>query len=211
VDAPGPVRERLRARYAESVFEEVHRVEVLEHPVVLRPGIVEPEVDEAAARRSLRDQISRLEREMGAAVCAAYPKVPAPKVSARRAGPRVLGLGDLEALRDELADSLRGLRGDLSAQAERQQAARLLIEKMLLAPAEHKWVRVSNADLGQPGCKHWHVRPRLGLIGMLAGWWHVKISSGCPLAGGPRRSPRPRSTSPDGEAHTPARGGPRPA
>jgi hypothetical protein len=26
------------------------------------------------------------------------------------------------------------------------------------------------------------VRPRLGLIGMLAGWWHVKLSSGCPLA-----------------------------
>ena len=169
-------------------------MEVLELPIVLPPGVVEPEVDEAAARRSLREQISRLEREMGAAVCAAYPKVPAPTVSVRRAGPRMLSLGDLETLRDELAERLRELRGDLAAQAERQQAARLLIEKMLLAPAEHKWVRVSNADLGQPGCKHWHVRPRLGLIGMLAGWWHVKISSGCPLAGGSRRSPRPRSS-----------------
>jgi hypothetical protein len=28
----------------------------------------------------------------------------------------------------------------------------------------------------------WHVRPRLGLVGMLAGWWQVKLSSGCPLA-----------------------------
>jgi hypothetical protein len=26
------------------------------------------------------------------------------------------------------------------------------------------------------------VRPRLGLIGMLMGWWQVKLSSGCPLA-----------------------------
>jgi hypothetical protein len=35
------------------------------------------------------------------------------------------------------------------------------------------------------------VRPRLGLIGMLMGWWQVKLSSGCPLAGGrgARRGP----------------------
>jgi hypothetical protein len=26
------------------------------------------------------------------------------------------------------------------------------------------------------------VRPRLGLIGMLCGWWQVKLSSGCPLS-----------------------------
>jgi hypothetical protein len=45
-------------------------------------------------------------------------------------------------------------------------------------------VRVSNADIGEPGCKHWHVRPRLGLIGMLAGWWHVKVSSGLSLSQG---------------------------
>jgi hypothetical protein len=169
----------------------VHRrVDLLEHPVTLAPLTVEP--DETAARRSLRGQIARLERELAAAVCAAYPKVAAPTAAARRAGPRLLDLGDLERLRDELAERLRVLRGDLAAQAERQQAARLLIERMLLAPAEHKWVRVSNADLGEPGCKHWHVRPRLGIIGMLAGWWHVKISSGCPLARGPWRSPRLR-------------------
>jgi hypothetical protein len=28
------------------------------------------------------------------------------------------------------------------------------------------------------------VRPRLGLIGMLMGWWQVKLSSGCPLPAG---------------------------
>lgn len=167
-------------------------MEVL-HPVVRRPADGEPAViDEAAARRSLRAQIARLERELGDAVCAAYPRVAAPTLTVRRAGPRMLSLGELELLRDELADRLRDLRGDLAAQAERQQAARLLIERMLLSPAEHKWVRVSNADLGEPGCKHWHARPRAGLIGMLAGWWHVKISSGCPLPGGLRLAPRPR-------------------
>ena len=39
------------------------------------------------------------------------------------------------------------------------------------------------ADVGEPGCGRWHSRPRLGLIGMLMGWWRVKVSSGCPLAG----------------------------
>ena len=33
---------------------------------------------------------------------------------------------------------------------------------------------------GEPGCGAYVVRPRLGLIGMLAGWWEVKLSSGCP-------------------------------
>ncbi len=43
-------------------------------------------------------------------------------------------------------------------------------------------MRVSNREIGEPGCGVWHVRPRLGLIGMLMGWWEVKLSSGCPLA-----------------------------
>jgi hypothetical protein len=167
----------------------VHRVQVLEHPAALLPAVTEQ--DERAARRAMREQIARLEAALGAAVCSAYPRVVPPAPSVRRAGPRLLGLGDLEALRDELAGRVREVRGELAAQAERQEAKRLLIERMLLDPGAYKWVRVSNEDIGEPGCKHWHVRPRLGVIGMLAGWWHVKISSGCPLATGPRRSPRP--------------------
>ena len=53
---------------------------------------------------------------------------------------------------------------------------------MLRDPARHRFVRISAADVGEPGCGVWHVRPRLGLIGMLMGWWQVKLSSGCPLA-----------------------------
>ena len=64
------------------------------------------------------------------------------------------------------------------AYVERQNAER--IEQMLVEPERFKWVRISNQDIGEPGCKHWHSRPRLGLIGMLMGWWRVKISSGCP-------------------------------
>jgi hypothetical protein len=98
------------------------------------------------------------------------------------AGPRLLSLGELERVRDGLAGRLRDARDQAAAQAERQAEKRLLIERMLLDPGAHRWVRVSNEDIGEPGCKHWHVVPRLGLVGMLAGWWHVKISSGCPLA-----------------------------
>jgi hypothetical protein len=51
---------------------------------------------------------------------------------------------------------------------------------MLADPAAHRWARVPLAALGEPGCGAYVVRPRLGLIGMLAGWWEVKLSSGCP-------------------------------
>jgi hypothetical protein len=141
-----------------------------------------PEVDERAARRALRAQIARLERELAATVIAAYPRLPAGKAGVRASGPRLLGLGELERIRDDLADRVADLRERADRQGERQAAKRVLIERMLLHPGEYKWVRVSNADIGEPGCKNWHVVPRLGLVGMLAGWWHVKISSGCPLA-----------------------------
>jgi len=141
-----------------------------------------PAVDGRAARRTLRAQIARLERDLGAAVIAAYPRLPAGTARAAYAGPRLLGLEQLERVRDDLADRIAEVRAQAAAQAERQTEARLLIERMLLDPGAYHWVRVANDDIGEPGCKHWHVRPRLGLIGMLAGWWHVKISSGCPLS-----------------------------
>ncbi len=138
------------------------------------------EVDERAARRTLRDQIAHLEREHAAALIAA--RLPAGPAGVRTSGPRLLGIGELERIRDDLAGRVADVRERAARQGERQEAKRVLIERMLLHPGEYKWVRVSNADIGEPGCKNWHVVPRLGLVGMLAGWWHVKISSGCPLA-----------------------------
>ena len=141
------------------------------------------DVDEGAARKALRDQIARLERDLVATATSVYPRLPLPQVPGR-SGPRLLGLGELEEVRDDLADRLGELRAERAEIADRQQAKRILIEKMLLEPGHHRWVRVTNAEIGEPGCKSWHVRPRLGIVGMLAGWWHVKISSGCPLAWG---------------------------
>jgi len=141
---------------------------------------VRHEVDERAARRTLRTQIAHLERDLASALIAARLPVRGTPIS--HAGPRLLGLGELERTRDALADRIAEVREQAARQGELQAEARVLIERMLLDPGKYRWVRVSNADLGEPGCKNWHVVPRLGIVGMLAGWWHVKISSGCPLA-----------------------------
>jgi len=141
---------------------------------------VRHEVDERAARRTLRSQIAHLERDLASALIAARLPVCGTPIS--HAGPRLLGLGELERTRDALADRIAEVREQAARQGERQAEARVLIERMLLDPGKYRWVRVSNADLGEPGCKNWHVVPRLGIVGMLAGWWHVTISSGCPLA-----------------------------
>jgi hypothetical protein len=137
-----------------------------------------------AARRSLRAQISRLERELADAFVTIYEmKGPAP-LSGRGGEPRLLDLGELEQVRDELAERLRSARLTITRLAEVQAANRLYLERILLDPAKHRFARVSREDIGEPGCGVWHVRPRLGLIGMLMGWWQVKLSSGCPLAKG---------------------------
>jgi hypothetical protein len=153
----------------------------------LRPAAV-PEVDERAVRRTLREQIARLDRELSAACLGAWPRIdPRPQTPPLRslAGPRMLTLGELERVRDDLAGRLAAVDVAIAAQAEQQARSRALLEAMLADPPAHKWVRVSNEQLGEPGCKHYHVRPRLGPIGLLMNWWRVKISSGCPLAWGP--------------------------
>jgi hypothetical protein len=155
----------------------------------LSPGpapAVLPEVDERAARRTLRDQIGRLERELVRTCVDACPRLdPGPPPRALASGPRMLSLGELERVRDELAGRLARVQGELDAQLLRQAESHALLERMFADPPAHRWMRISNAQLGEPGCRHFHVRPRLGPVGLLAGWWHVKVSSGCPLAWGP--------------------------
>jgi hypothetical protein len=58
--------------------------------------------------------------------------------------------------------------------------ARLRLERMVADPASHRHESVSLAELGLPGCGTYRVKPRLGLVGMLAGWWEITLSSGCP-------------------------------
>jgi hypothetical protein len=137
---------------------------------------------ELAARRALRAQVALLERRLAAAVAASFPDGGIETAVPVAGGPRVLTLGELERLRDALAGRVADAQQVLAAREERRERARLQLERMLLAPGKHRFVRVTQRELGEGGCGAWHVRPRLGIIGMLMGWWHVKLSSGCPLA-----------------------------
>jgi hypothetical protein len=139
---------------------------------------------ERAARADLRAQIDRLERELAHLAAATYPRLPAAApVDAGAPGPRLLGLGELERVRDGLAARLTAQRAAAAAQAERQAEARELLERMYAEPAAYRGERLTNADIGLAGCTTYEVAPRLGIVGMLAGWWQVKVSSGCPLPG----------------------------
>jgi hypothetical protein len=141
-------------------------------------------VDERQARLELRRQISRLEAELAALFGEAFGHTQVPhRVEGVAAAPRVLELGELEAVRDSLADRIAEARSTLAGRSELETRNRELLREMLDEPERFKWVRISRADVGEPGCGVWHSRPVLGPIGMLMGWWRVKVSSGCPLAG----------------------------
>jgi hypothetical protein len=141
-------------------------------------------IDERRARLELRRQIGRLEAELAGLFGEAFGHTEvAHRIEAPAPGPRVLDLGELEAIRDRLAERVGEARQALVERRQVEDENRELVERMLAAPQDFKWVRVSRQDLGLPGCGHWHSRPRLGPVGMLMGWWRVKVSSGCPLAG----------------------------
>jgi hypothetical protein len=145
---------------------------------------VDVEVDELPARQELRRQIGRLERELAGLLAEAFGRVKLDCAVAPPAGhPRILDLGALERLRDDLAERVAEARLTLAEQARVEAANRELLREMIASPADFKWLRISRDDVGEPGCGHWHSRPRLGPIGMLMGWWRVRVSSGCPLAG----------------------------
>jgi hypothetical protein len=142
---------------------------------------------ERAARSSLRMQVARLERELSAIVAGTFPHIAPPRAAEQAPpGPCLLSLEELERLRDGLAVRLHELRGFAAERVEHERLAHELLERMKLEPGRYRSVRLPVKDLGQGGCGVWEVRPRLGLIGMLAGWWQVKLSSGCPLPRGPR-------------------------
>ena len=160
---------------------------------------------ERLARTELRRQIATLERELGELFASSFPRQGIEWGIGSVGGPRVLALGDLERVRDALAARLADVRAELSARVDVEEANRGMLERMIAAPERHRWVIVSNDDIGEPGCRHWHARPRWGILGMLFGWWRIRLSSGCPLAEGlrppatpatamakKRRKPRPR-------------------
>lgn len=143
------------------------------------------EHDDRLARRDLRLQIARMEKELAELFGSAFPRAGIEWSVPAAGGPRILAVDELERLRDDLLARLQHVRGVLGDHTYVEEQHRGLIERMVADPAEHKWVRVSNEDIGEPGCRHWHSRPQFGLLGLLMGWWRVKVSSGCPLAKGP--------------------------
>ncbi len=140
--------------------------------------------DERPGRAELRRQIARLDLELGELFISAFPRGGITYDVAPAGGPRMLGIGELEQVRDRLLARIADVRGILSDHAYVEERNRELLERLMAEPEKYHWVRVSNEDIGEPGCRHWHSRPRFGLLGMLMGWWRVKLSSGCPLARG---------------------------
>jgi hypothetical protein len=151
-------------------------------PELLTPLAPRTLPDERAARRTMLDQVARLEGELSKLFCSTWPRKGFEWDVRGRGGPRLLSLAELEELRDDLAARVGHVRRAFSDRTYVEEQNRRLIEEMTLAPERHKWVRVSSEDIGEPGCRNWHVRPRLGLLGMAMGWWRVVVSSGCPLA-----------------------------
>lgn len=197
---------------SEQLTEGCRDTAALEHDVPwAKPG---PGAEQAA-RVALRAQVARLERELSGLVVRRFPHIatlPDPVAHGvddgqpergvgtppgASKGPHLLTLGELERLRDSLALRIREAQGYTRQRDELERHARELLERMKTEPARYKFVRLPVADLGERGCGVWEVRPRLGLIGMLAGWWQLKLSSGCPLAKGPRalRGPASRASS----------------
>lgn len=154
-----------------------------EHAQLLTDGVV---VDEQAARATLRAQLRHLERELAQLTSDRFadpgdrrPIVPA-AARRRAASPRLLTFAELEEHRDELIGRVAEARAQRRTRRAEVDAARALLEEVRRAPERHPYTRIPFADLGEPGCGAYEVRPRLGIIGMLAGWWQVKLSSGCP-------------------------------
>jgi hypothetical protein len=139
-------------------------------------------VDERAARRALRGQIAQLEARLTDAVASSFPLGGIATYVPYAGGPRLLSLAELERQRDALAQRIAEAHALLDRRGREQEAARALLERMLLDPGRHRRVRISQRELGEGGCGVWRVEPRVGLLGRLMGWWQVKLSSGCPLA-----------------------------
>jgi hypothetical protein len=109
-----------------------------------------------------------------------YPRIAPPPGPAPASGPRLLDLAALERARDALVARVTTAHRAVERQRQGQAAARERLQAMLADPPGHKGERLANRELGLPGCTSYAVLPRLGPVGLLTGWWRVKVSSGCP-------------------------------
>jgi hypothetical protein len=139
---------------------------------------------ERSVRDELRRQIGALERRLGELFASSFPRQGIEWRVGAAGGPRVLGVAELERVRDALAARLHQAQQELGRRGKIEEHNRGTLEALIAEPDRHPWVRISNEDIGEKGCKHWHSRPRWGPLGILLSWWRVKVSSGCPLATG---------------------------
>jgi hypothetical protein len=144
------------------------------------------EHDERESRADLRRQIAAMELALARLFGSAFPRKGIDFSVPGMGGPRLLSVDELEKVRDGLAARIQEVRADLHDHAVVEEENRQLLEEMTADPASYKWVRVYNEDIGEPGCTSARSEPKWGILGMLLGWWRVKISSGCPLAQGLR-------------------------
>src|SRR4051794_4086755 len=86
----------------------------------------------ADIRRALRAQIARLEAQLP------------PGAGRRDSGARLLSVGELEWIRDDIVQRIRERQ---FTGGEEQDRRRRLREEMLLAPAAHFGMTVSNAEV----------------------------------------------------------------
>jgi hypothetical protein len=162
------------------------------------------EHDERDSRADLRRQIAAMELALARLFGSAFPRKGIDFSVPGLGGPRLLAVDELEKVRDGLAARVQEVRADLHDHAVFEEANRELLEEMKTDPASYKWVRVYNEDIGEPGCTSARSEPKWGPLGMLMGWWRVKISSGCPLAEGlrpPECPPNARDASAAGGSH----------
>jgi cell division protein FtsB len=131
---------------------------------------------ERAARAELRRQIELLEDRL-----VQLDRVPGVAPAPAR-GPRLLDFAALAEVRDALLARVAAATAATREREASEAAAHELLAAMHADPAAYRRARVTLADLGEPGCGVYRVRPLLGVIGRLAGWWELTLSSGCPLA-----------------------------
>lgn len=145
---------------------------------------LDPAAGAAILRRELRAQIARIETEL-ATYAWHDPRRPAPdRVETANPVGRVTSVEELQRTRDDLIERLTRLRGEAERRGAREQAGRAHVNRMLEDPASHRWEIVTSDQTGDPGgCRNWRVVPKWGPLGAIMGWWRVKVSSGCPLAG----------------------------
>ena len=131
-------------------------------------------------RKEFLRTIESLERELQQVVTALTPANRRRLITPSSARPHLLSLAELEIVRAGLAAELGRAQETLAGQIHTRRNKRMLLKRMTEEPVKFHWARVTTIDLGEHGCRSWEVVPKLGPVGMLANWWRVRISSGCP-------------------------------